>query len=212
MSPLSRFRKLDPSKREGILDAASAEFGSKGYDGASLNRIIAAAKISKGAMYYYFEDKADLFVTVSRRLEPDVPLAELGFQDVAGAQEFWTVLHDLFVLALNAANDNPNAMGLGKAFYSIPKSEWFTGAIGEYIAEILAKVGELFELGQSVGAVRTSPPTGVLVQMWFAMNEVLERWALDHWEAQGAEGRLAMVETIIDIYRGAFGPESKENP
>ena len=33
-----------------------------GFENASLNRIIKKAGISKGAMYYYFDDKMDLYI------------------------------------------------------------------------------------------------------------------------------------------------------
>ena len=62
--PLPRFHKLEPERRQAILDAASEEFAANGFEGASYNRIIAGAGISKGAMYYYFADKDDLFRTV----------------------------------------------------------------------------------------------------------------------------------------------------
>ena len=62
--PRPRFERLDPERRGAVLDAAATEFAARGYDGASYNRIIERSGVSKGAMYYYFEDKADLYATV----------------------------------------------------------------------------------------------------------------------------------------------------
>ena len=59
-----RFDKTDPVKQEAILHAAAKEFAQVGYEGASINRILLAAGLSKGAFYYYFDDKADLAATV----------------------------------------------------------------------------------------------------------------------------------------------------
>jgi AcrR family transcriptional regulator len=39
----------------------------KALRGASLNRILEQAGISKGSAYYYFDDKADVFLTVVQR-------------------------------------------------------------------------------------------------------------------------------------------------
>ena len=64
MSPRPRFQKLKSQKRDSILEIAAEEFSLKGFDGASFNRIIERAGLSKGAAYYYFDDKADLFDTV----------------------------------------------------------------------------------------------------------------------------------------------------
>ncbi|NIP78742.1 MAG: TetR family transcriptional regulator, partial [Gemmatimonadetes bacterium] len=60
----ARFDNLEPERREAILAAAGDEFAAHGYSRASLNRIIEAAGISKGSLYYYFDDKADLFASV----------------------------------------------------------------------------------------------------------------------------------------------------
>ena len=67
--PKRRFDKLDPELRGRILKAAALEFGTHGYADASLNRIVEQAGISKGSMYYYFEDKEDLFSMVLQDLE-----------------------------------------------------------------------------------------------------------------------------------------------
>lgn len=45
-----------------IIDSALAEFGEKGYAGASLNTICAAGDISKGIIYHYFKDKDELYL------------------------------------------------------------------------------------------------------------------------------------------------------
>lgn len=43
--------------REEILDAAAAEFARFGFSGARLDRIIAGAGFTKGAVYFHFESK-----------------------------------------------------------------------------------------------------------------------------------------------------------
>ena len=47
-------------------EVAAREFGEHGFEGASLNHILAEAGVSKGAAYYYFEGKADLFAAAAR--------------------------------------------------------------------------------------------------------------------------------------------------
>ena len=62
--PRPRFENLPLAKRRRILETAALEFATRGFDAASLNRIIRSARISKGAAYYYFDDKADLYTAV----------------------------------------------------------------------------------------------------------------------------------------------------
>ena len=48
--------------REHILEYAFEEFAEQGYQGASVNTICAAGKISKGLLYHYYADKDALYL------------------------------------------------------------------------------------------------------------------------------------------------------
>lgn len=58
----SKFNKLKPEKQERILNAAMKEFALKGFANASTDAIINEAGISKGALFFYFNNKKDLFL------------------------------------------------------------------------------------------------------------------------------------------------------
>ncbi len=57
----SRIREVD------ILDAAARAFMRQGFSGTSLDRISDEIKSTKGAIYYYYRSKSDLFFAVHRR-------------------------------------------------------------------------------------------------------------------------------------------------
>jgi len=60
----------DKDRRQQILDAAQKVFAAKGFDGASIKDLAKAAKISPGLLYWYFEDKTDLLVSLlTERIE-----------------------------------------------------------------------------------------------------------------------------------------------
>ncbi|MDG1537355.1 MAG: TetR/AcrR family transcriptional regulator, partial [Candidatus Poseidoniaceae archaeon] len=61
--PLARYESIDESLKTRILEVSKQEFAMHGYEEASYNKIIQKIGISKGSMYYYFEDKEDLFIT-----------------------------------------------------------------------------------------------------------------------------------------------------
>jgi TetR/AcrR family transcriptional regulator of autoinduction and epiphytic fitness len=62
-----RVAGADPDKRRQILDGALAIFTARGFDAASMSDIAAAANVSKGTLYVYFEDKEHLFVALIER-------------------------------------------------------------------------------------------------------------------------------------------------
>lgn len=56
----STFYNLPEEKRNRITEAVLNEFASATTEKVSINRIIKAAKISRGSFYQYFDDKVDL--------------------------------------------------------------------------------------------------------------------------------------------------------
>ena len=54
----------DKETRELLIKSAKAEFMEKGYNKASLRSICSDAGVTTGALYFFFEDKADLFKAI----------------------------------------------------------------------------------------------------------------------------------------------------
>src|SRR5262249_41146723 len=53
---------------QGPVNAAMDLFASYGYRGTSLARIARAAGVTKGALYWHFNDKEDFFLAVAERV------------------------------------------------------------------------------------------------------------------------------------------------
>ncbi len=51
-------------KREVLIEAAKNEFLEKGYNKASLRTICSKAGVTTGALYFFFENKAELFAAI----------------------------------------------------------------------------------------------------------------------------------------------------
>ncbi|MGW4505101.1 TetR/AcrR family transcriptional regulator [Streptomyces sp. NPDC004436] len=62
--PLPRFDRLPAERREHILGVARRHFAEHGSEGASYNKIIEAAGVSKTAAYHYFDGREDLLTAV----------------------------------------------------------------------------------------------------------------------------------------------------
>ena len=58
----SRKKTLDT--RDRILDAAEDVFYDKGYSNTTLNEIAEAASVTRGAIYWHFKNKEDLFLSL----------------------------------------------------------------------------------------------------------------------------------------------------
>lgn len=61
---LEAFNRISEEKRNKIIDSAVNEFAEHGYESANINNIALKAEVSVGAMYKYFKNKEDLYLTV----------------------------------------------------------------------------------------------------------------------------------------------------
>lgn len=57
----------DKNKEKLILDAAIATFTSKGYHSTRMEDIAKTAKISKGLTYFYYKNKEDLYMAMTKK-------------------------------------------------------------------------------------------------------------------------------------------------
>ncbi|MBS1524327.1 MAG: TetR/AcrR family transcriptional regulator [Bacteroidetes bacterium] len=55
-------------KKEKILEAAYQQFLHYGYSKTTMNEIAGALSMSKALLYYYFPDKSQLYIAVTRKL------------------------------------------------------------------------------------------------------------------------------------------------
>ena len=56
------------ARRKQILDGARTAFAEYGYEGATVARLEEATRLSRGAIFHYFENKADLFVELAMEM------------------------------------------------------------------------------------------------------------------------------------------------
>ena len=102
----SRSRRLDEDKRRSLIDAAIEEIAANGMDGASYNRIIERSGLSKGAVYYYFENKESLYRIVLEEVERKF-LEAVGTLRIPDDRDaFWGVCRSYYRKAIDFAASN----------------------------------------------------------------------------------------------------------
>ena len=69
MSQPASSRQLSPEKADAILAGAMQEFLAKGYAATSMDRVAAAAGVSKPTIYNHFKDKQGLFIGSIRHMQ-----------------------------------------------------------------------------------------------------------------------------------------------
>ncbi|MBS1908009.1 MAG: TetR/AcrR family transcriptional regulator [Actinobacteria bacterium] len=161
--------------RAALIEATVAEFAAAGYEGASLNRIIRAAGLSKSSFYHAAGSKAELFDAVVRALVDDVRAAWTPPDPASfAAGDFWARV-DAALAGFGAlAAQAPLGM-LGRIFY-LPTGE---GAVrDEVLAAVRDWVGGVLAAGRSAGAVHADLPIALQTAAVFGLLRGIDEWAL----------------------------------
>ncbi|HEX8968831.1 MAG TPA: TetR/AcrR family transcriptional regulator [Chloroflexota bacterium] len=204
--PRPRFDKLPPARQNALLEAAALEFGSLGFDDASINHILERAGVSKGAAYYYFDDKEDLFLTVVRHY-----LGELGIDQAAELPEsvtpetFWSTLTDLYRTPFRRAHDMPAAFGVWRAAGELFRTRT-SGPLADFLNEQVDILRRLLAHGQRLGVIRTDLPDDLLMAWVRAVDDANDRWILSHWDELDGDALEAAADRVIDGIRRLLSP------
>ncbi|MEZ4457873.1 MAG: TetR/AcrR family transcriptional regulator [Gemmatimonadales bacterium] len=204
-----RIDNLDPAKQEKLFQAAATEFADNGFDGASLNRIIEQAGMSKGSLYYYFEDKSDLYASVVERATVRLVSLVGGFRiDDLTADTFWPSFEDLLRRSVDHLARNEWFVRLCRSFFRLrergsPRStrkifDW----IGHWTAAALTK-------GRELGVVRDDLPLPYLVDMCLAVGEVGDRWLITHWTELTPIQRNELLAAELDLFHRLLDPAGR---
>ena len=191
-----RFDRADPSKREAILQAAAKEFAQVGFEGASVNRVLEGAGLSKGAFYYYFDDKADLACTVLHWIYSDVLAMCERLPMPADAATFWDVVHQISRQSLEMLQRAPCSNELlSRMGHAFANDRELATRVMSLFAKPNSAIVAIWRRGQELGAVRSDIPVETLIAVFQGIKESLIRAAMP----QGQVLTKAELERLADL-------------
>jgi len=165
------FQKLQPQKREKIIDSAISEFAENGYRKASVNKIVKIAGISKGSLFQYFASKPLLFtatVSASSLLVKDYLK---NVRDETDGESFFDRLETLIRSGFLFIDKHPQMAKI--YFHLLQSGEAPSGT--EQVLELRESaerfLGELLSEAQEKGELRSDIH---LEKLSFIMNSLLE--------------------------------------
>jgi AcrR family transcriptional regulator len=205
--PRPRFNKLSVEKRERILESAAKEFAAKGFDGASLNRILTEAGISKGAAYYYFDDKADLFATTILHYSQELLADSLSDPAQFTAVNFWDEVTAVYRHQFTSFVERPWVFGVVKAGGSLSVEMLMQGPLAELWEQAQFLLVQLFQRGRELDLIRTDLPEELLLSLVIAVDDAHDRWLFDHWSELSPADLEQAARRISDTLRRLLSPE-----
>jgi len=142
--PKAAFFQLADTKQARILAAAQQIFAESPYDLASTNALVKTCQISKGSLFNYFEDKADVYIYVLQQAHLD--LARAFRQRPDFSPDLLTRFGQWVHLSMNVWRDHPQSYALFLNFAQAPAalqtrySEENTAALIDFFRSAFADV------------------------------------------------------------------------
>ncbi|MGB1354451.1 MAG: TetR/AcrR family transcriptional regulator [Poseidonia sp.] len=202
--PLSRYDSIDESLKTRILDVSKQEFATHGYEAASYNKIIQKIGISKGSMYYYFENKEDLFLTCfldEARLAGMLSFEMNKLSEVVDHDVYWDSIKMISSQQWNDVLHHPLFMSLMRQLVSLGSDHPIFRKLNAE-CEGLSEYGELMSLlehGVQIGAIRDDVPLNVLIRM----NTEYEVWLLQEIQEERLNEQQ-VVDKFFEMFKQLF--------
>ena len=178
-----RTKQEAQATRSHIIDTAELVFEQRGVSGTSLHEIAKAAGVTRGAIYWHFQDKADLFNAMMQRAT--LPLEETG--GVCGLKEADIMLsrmRDGFVAVLRRVVADPQMKRVfGIATHKVEYIGEMDAVRERHLSirnDCLADVERTLKLAMQRGELsRRMPARAAAVGLHALLDGLLRNWMLD---------------------------------
>lgn len=164
-----KFESLPSEKRLRILGAAAEEFAKNGYHAASYNRILERAGLGKSSAYYYFEDKADLFVTAVAACYDAFFASVTPAAAPKSVEEFWELVTERNLRGMRFVLEDPTSAALMQCLLREGGSLELSLGAPRILDAVERCHAELVQMGRELGAVRCDLPIAELTRLTRAL-------------------------------------------
>ncbi|MFO7918610.1 MAG: TetR/AcrR family transcriptional regulator [Anaerolineae bacterium] len=190
-------RELLEKRRAQLHEAALACFGDKGYHQTTMDDIAAESGLSKGTLYWYFDSKKDLFLSLCRRVMDEFEGAwrERIADDAASATDNLLVSLELFRQELD---DLVPLLGVIIEAWALMRHDKETRRLlEEMYRPYLEIMGHIIREGVDSGELRAhSPDMTAFVFMTF-FDGLMLAMGTDLWEGDWEEIVDAAEELVL---------------
>ena len=186
--------------RQMLLDAAIEQFARRGVSNTTLTDIADAAGVTRGAVYWHFSSKSELF---NAMWQEQIPLRDLIHHKLKQI-ETGNPLLDLknkFVLGLQYIAETPRQRALMQILYH--KCEFNSDMMSEY--EIRKKIGFGYDSVRDIlqGCVRNQilpKDTNIeiiLIVLYSAFSGLIKNWLMDPQQFDLYQQAPLLVDNIM---------------
>jgi AcrR family transcriptional regulator len=178
---------------ERLLAVATRLFAENGYEGTSVQEIVEAAGVTKGAMYHYFAAKDDLLYEIYHRLLALQTDRLRRFADGAGSAE--ERLHAAAVDVIETSAEHLDELTVFfRSMHLLPAEK--QKAVRAERRRYHECFRSLVEEGQREGTFRTGVPADLAVNFFFGAVHQLSTW----WHPDGPLDAGAVGDYYVALF------------
>ena len=189
-----------------IVSTVALEFAAHGYEGASLSRIVREAGTSKGGLYYWFEDKQDLFVHTAGTVLSPLGIAVGKPGPVGSVEGFWSAVLGMFERGWAFLRADQTALSMLRVAVRGRAAGDLNRGWKELTADSMGAATEIVLLGRTVGAVRDDLPSDLLIAMVIGIAEAADLWFEDQIDEMDEEEVQGAIEALQDVLKRVASP------
>ncbi|WP_402466107.1 TetR/AcrR family transcriptional regulator [Isoptericola aurantiacus] len=178
---------------DAVLQAALDLFATQGYATTSVQQIVEAAGVTKGAMYHYFQSKDDLLFAIYDRM---LTLQKRRLEEITSAGG--DTIDVVRAVCVDVVESSIDLLPEGTVFFrsmhmlSEPRRKEVTRRRREYHDEFAALIAQ----GQAEGTVRTDVPRSVLIAHFYSDVHYLSYW----YSPSGPESKSEVANQLADLF------------
>ena len=183
----------ETSVADDVTRAAVRLFAAQGYANTSVQQIVEAAGVTKGAMYHYFESKDDLLFAIYERM---LSLQKSHLDEIIARGG--AIDDVLRAVCIDVVETSIEFLPEGTVFFrsqhmlTAPRQQEVVRRRREYHDAF----ADLVRRGQDEGRYRTDIPLAVLIANFFSDIHYLSHW----YDPAGPESAAVVAAQLTDLF------------
>ncbi|XMB72533.1 TetR/AcrR family transcriptional regulator [Mycoplasmatota bacterium WC30] len=197
--PKQTFFNLDKDKQDRIIECAIDEFSARNFENSKLSNIIKNAKISRGSLYQYFEDKFDIYIYIMELTKNEKLKYMSPHLANPKAIPFIELFKEMYVSGIRFAIDNPKLVKMMTHLLST-KGEIYDRVMKDGLQLAIDMYTNLIELDKKAGRIKKNIDSKIFAQLVIDMTVNVSVNELDRDKSEfNFDKMLERITQIIDI-------------
>jgi TetR/AcrR family transcriptional regulator len=195
----------DSKVRQRLLASSAELFARKGYASTTVREIVEAAKVTKPALYYYFQNKEEIYLELMREAEARFEILLGNAREEIGAVQervlrFSEEVFQLFLDQIEIAR-----VGLSIHYGPAQGAPFFDFAA--FHLKFQKWIERLIREGIRKGEFRKG---NVMDMTWAVLGAINVAIEVQLWHPEKSTGRKGLVRVLKLIFEGISSRKSKE--